>query len=343
MARIWGGGGRCGWQDDRVQRDLDRLAAEHSFSGVVGIERSGDLHTRAYGLADRAHGVANTVEQRFGIASGTKTLTALGVLSVVADGVIDLDLAVRELLGDELALVDDRVTVRHLLNHRSGIGDYFDEDADPDMLDYALRVPVHTLDGSAGYLAALDGYPQKFVPGTGFSYCNSGYVLLAVLLERATGMPYSEVIAERVTGPAGMIHTEFLRTDTLPGDAAVGYLFADGLRTNVLHLPVVGFGDGGVFTTAEDVHRLWSALVDGRLGGDVLTKMTAPPVPDARYGMGMWLDEQSGRMTMEGMDAGVSFRSTRFPDGSTFSVLSNTSEGAWPMARHLAENIGDET
>ena len=209
------------------------------------------------------------------------------------------------------------------------------------VIEYVMRVPVHTLDGSAGYMAALDGYQQKFAPGTEFSYCNSGYVLLATLLERATGMPYSKVIADKVTGPAGMTRTEFLRMDTLPGDAAVGYLFAEGLRTNVLHLPVVGFGDGGAFTTVADVHNLWSALLDGRLGHQALTTMTTLPVPDASYGMGMWLDKNPGQLTMEGMDAGVSFRSTRFADGSTFSVLSNTSDGAWPMAKHLAALVGD--
>jgi CubicO group peptidase (beta-lactamase class C family) len=325
-----------------VEPEVDRIAAEHSFSGVVGIERGdGQLITRAYGLADRARGVANTVEHRFGIASGTKTLTAIAVLSAVADGSLDLDLPVRELLGDDLPLVDDRVTVRHLLHHRSGIGDYLDENADPDLLDYTMRVPVHTLDGSAGYLAALAGYPQKFVPDTDFAYCNSGYVILAVLLERATDTPYAQAIGERVTGPAGMTRTEFLRMDALPGDAAVGYLLADGLRTNVLHLPVVGFGDGGVFMTVDDVHRLWSALVDGRLGQDLLTTMTTPPVPDARYGMGMWLNEQLGRINMEGMDAGVSFCSTHVADGSSFSVLSNTTEGAWPIAKRLTEILGD--
>jgi CubicO group peptidase (beta-lactamase class C family) len=324
----------------RMQPEIDRLAVEHSFSGVIGVERHGELRTRAYGLANRSHQVANTVEHRFGIASATKTLTALGVLSVAAEGLIDLDLPVRQLLGDELPLLDNRVTVRHLLNHRSGIGDYFDENADIDHFDYAMRVPVHTLDTADGYMAALAGYPQKFVPDTDFSYCNSGYVLLAVLLERVTGLTYPDVIAERVTGPAGMTRTEFLRMDTLPGDAAIGYLLADGLRTNVLHLPVIGFGDGGVFTTVTDVHRLWSALVEGRLGEDVLTTMTTAPVPDARYGMGMWLDRQPGRFTMEGMDAGVSFISTRFADGSIYSVLSNTTDRAWPMAKHLAEMLG---
>ena len=323
-----------------MDTDLDRLAAEHEFSGVIGIERDGELRTHAYGLADRAHGIVNTVEHRFGVASGAKTLTAVGVLSVVADGLLDLDAPVRAMLGDELPLVDDRVTPRMLLNHRSGIGDYFDQDTNADKLGYPMRVPLHTLDGSDGYLAALDGYPQIFVPGTGFSYCNSGYVLLAVLLERATDMPYASVIAERVTGLAGMTRTEFLRTDSLPGDAAIGYLFTDGLRTNVLHLPVTGFGDGGVFTTVGDVHRLWTALIEGRLGDDMLSMMTTAPIAHARYGMGMWLGDPHGAMTMEGMDAGASFRSTRFADGTTCSVLSNTTDRAWSVAEHLAEMVG---
>jgi len=314
---------------------VGRLAIDDAFSGVIAIERDGDAWTHAGGLADRAHQIPNTTEHRFGIASGTKTLTAITVLAAASDGLIDLDAPVRDLLGGDLPLVDDRVTARHLLHHRSGIGDYFDEDADTDIFDYAMRVPVHTLDGAAGYLAALDGYPQKFAPGTDFSYCNSGYVLLGILLERATGSTYHELVAGRVTGPAGMERTQFLRTDELPGDATIGYLRADGVRTNVLHLPVVGFGDGGVYTTAGDVHRLWHALADGRLGDDLLATLTRPGADGARYGMGMWIDDRAGVATMEGMDAGVSFRSTRFADGSIFTVMSNTTEGAWPVARRL--------
>ena len=326
-----------------MDRDLELLAAEMSFSGIVGIEIDGELRTSAFGLADRAHGVENTADHRFGVASGTKTLTALGVLSAVADGSIDIDGRVRDLLGDDLPLIDDAVTVRHLLNHRSGIGDYLDENADFDQFGYAMQVPVHTLDGADGYLAAIDGFPQTFAPGTDFAYCNSGYVLLGILLERATGTRYDEAITERVTGPAGMTRTEFLRMDSLPGDAAIGYLRADGLRTNVLHLPVVGFGDGGVFTTVHDVHRLWTALVEGRFGDDALTLMIASPVPGARYGMGMWLEPTEGAVAMEGMDVGASFKSTRFANGTCCTVLSNTGEGAWPIVRHLADRFGGST
>lgn len=324
---------------DGLADQLEALAGEHDFGGVVGVEVGGRFDAWAFGLADRAHGVANTIDHRFGIASGTKTLTAIAALSVAEDGALDLDAPVRELLGGDLPLVDDRVTARHLLHHRSGIGDYFDEDADPDVFDYAMRVPVHTLDGADGYLAALEGYPQKFEPGTDFSYCNSGYVLLGILIERATGNRYHEEVGSRVLEPADMGHTEFLRTDELPGDAAIGYLRADGLRTNVLHLPVVGFGDGGVFTTCEDIRRLWHALAEGRLGSSMLADLVAPGAPGARYGMGMWLDDRAGTAKMEGMDAGVSFASTRFGDGTTFVVLSNTAEGAWPLVRYLDSTL----
>ena len=97
----------------------------------------------AYGFADRAHEVRNTVQTQFGIASGTKTLTALTVMSLVERGALALDMTARSLLGDDLPLIADDVTIEQLLAHRSGIGDYFDEDAVGDVVDFVLRVPVY--------------------------------------------------------------------------------------------------------------------------------------------------------------------------------------------------------
>lgn len=103
------------------------------FSGVV---RSGG-ESWAFGLADRAHEIPNTVETQFAVASGTKGFTA-----VVARRVLPLDLRARDLLGPDLPLIDDRVTVQHLLTHTSGIGDYFDEDVHPDPETYVMPVPI---------------------------------------------------------------------------------------------------------------------------------------------------------------------------------------------------------
>ena len=142
--------------------DLDALAAEHRFSGVVRIDRDGQRTERAYGFADRAHGIPNTPSTRFGMASGSKGFTAVVVLSLVADGVLDLDTRARDLLGADLPLIADDVTVEHLLSHRSGIGDYIDEDAGGEVDDHVLPVPVHRLDSTEAFLPVLDGFATKF-------------------------------------------------------------------------------------------------------------------------------------------------------------------------------------
>jgi CubicO group peptidase (beta-lactamase class C family) len=156
-------------------------------------------------------------------------------------------------------------------------------------------------------------------------------------------VPYHDLVDDLVVRPAGLTHTAFLRSDELPGDAAIGYLDAEGLRTNLLHLPVRGVGDGGISTTAADVSRLWASLFAGTIvSPGTVALMTAPHSPDTgtkageRYGLGCWLPATDGLVEMEGADAGASFRSTHRPaDGRTVTVLSNTTDGAWPVLRAL--------
>ena len=329
-----------------LQRELDSLAAETSFAGVVRVDRGGDVVVeRAYGLAHRGAGIPNTVDTRFGIASGAKGLTALTVASLIEDGTLDLASRARSFLGGDLPLVGDDVTVEHLLAHRSGIGDYLDEDAPGAIIDYVLPVPVHTLATTEDYLVVLDGHAPKFGPDETFSYCNGGYVLLALLAERASGVPFYELVAERVCDPAEMDDTAFLRSDELPARTAVGYLAADGLRTNALHLPVRGSGDGGVCSTVADARALWTAFLGGRIVSEKWVREMTRPRSDAsdhnrRYGLGFWLDASTDTVMLEGYDAGVSFRSLHDPrTDTTCTVMSNWTDGAWPIARRLAEAL----
>lgn len=319
---------------------IDEVAGSSGFAGVVRVDRAGQAPLeRAYGLADRAHGVEHTPDTRIGVASGAKTFTGLTVMRLVEDGVLGLDTLARDLLRDDLPLVEDAVTVEHLLSHRSGIGDYLDEDELDDVTAYVMPVPVHRLDGAESYLAVLGGYPQKFAPGSDFSYCNGGFCILALLAERAAGEPFHDLVRRHVIERAGLHRTAYLRSDELPGDAALGYL-GDGLRTNVLHLPVVGGGDGGIFTTGGDVALLWEALDAGRIvspdtRADLLTARTIRQEHGDGYGLGVWLWGPAAVMT--GSDAGASFHSVHVPGRATWSVLSNTSDGAWPVAARLNE------
>ena len=324
--------------------EIDALAAE-GFSGVVRVDRGGEtVFAKAYGLADRAHEIPNRVDTQFGIASGTKSLTALTVVSLVAEGVLELTTTARSVLGEDLPLIDERVTVEQLLAHRSGIGDYLDEETDIDFDDYLMPVPVQNLATTEQYLAVLDGYPSKFKPDERFGYCNSGYVVLALIAERASGVPFHDLVEQRVTGPAGMDDTQFLRSDELPARAALGYLSSNGLRTNVFHLPVRGNGDGGAYTTAADVAALWRALFAGGIvSHEWIAEMIRPRSDtgkgEVRYGLGFWLPRE-GLVRVSGGDTGVSFSSTHDPaTNTTCTMLSNMATGGGPIGRLLDERL----
>lgn len=245
--------------------ELDAVALERSFTGVVTVD-VGDrtVLERSYGLAHRALQVPNTPTTRFAIASGSKSLTALAIMRQVVSGMLRLQDPVRRFLGDDLPLIDDDVTIEQLLTHTSGIGDYLDEDDDWDSADYVLPVPVHTLETAESFLPILDGFPRKHPPGERFTYCNGGYIVLAIVLERLTGRQFQDVVDTDVIRPAGLTSTAYLRSDELPGDAALGYLYSAGDRSNVLHLPVRGNGDGGAYTSAADLHRFCERCTPAR-------------------------------------------------------------------------------
>jgi CubicO group peptidase (beta-lactamase class C family) len=330
-----------------LEHEVDAIARETDFSGVVRVDRGGRIVVaKAYGLAHRGYGIPNAVDTQFAIASGTKGLTALTIVSLVEDDLLHLSTTARSLLGDQLPLVADDVTVEHLLSHRSGIGDYLDEETDLELSDYLMPVPVHELATTEQYVAVLDGHAAKFAPGERFAYSNSGYVVLALIAERASGIPFHDLVRQRVCKPAGMEDTAFLRSDELPGRAALGYLEIDGLSmTNVFHLPVRGSGDGGIYTTVADIRSLWTSFFAGRIVSmDWVAEMVRPlsETPSGtRYGLGFWLHPTTNVVMLVGQDAGVSFRTVHDPRFDlTHTAISNTSDGAGPITRYLDKRLG---
>ncbi len=326
-----------------TESEVDAHAAASSpFTGVVSIDVDGEPEfVKAYGFAHRAHQVPNTPDTRIAVASGSKAFTALAVLSLVEEGVLALDTPVRSILNSDLPLIDDAVTIEHLLTHHSGIGDYIDEEGDFEVDDYVMTVPVHTLDKTEAFLPVLDGFAQVFTPGERFAYCNGGYMVLALVAERASGTPFHDLVQSRVFDKAGMSRTAYLRSDDLPADAALGYLDDDGNRTSVLHLPVRGNGDGGAYTTVGDLTLFWKALFEGRIvSAETVAEMARPradwPEDEQRSGMGLFLLETIDAVLIEGYDAGASFRSTHDPvTKRTISILGNSSEGAWKLIYEL--------
>ena len=248
------------------------------------------------------------------------------------DGSLDLSTTARSVLGTDLPLIGDDVTVEHLLSHRSGIGDYLDEAAGRGVDDYVMSVPVQELATSEDYLAVLDGHPASSGRTSGFAYCNGGYVVLALIAERTSGIPFHELVRTRVCEPAGMADTEFLRSDELPGRAALGYLAVDGTRGRTSSIsPCAAAATAGSTRRPRTSAPSGAAFFAGRIVPPARVKELVQPRSDApeqsmRYGLGFWLHASSDVVMLEGSDAGVSFRSAHDPARRlTHTVISNTS------------------
>lgn len=134
-----------------------------------------------------------------------------------------------------------------------------------------------------------------------------------------------------------MVNSGFPRMDELPGDVARGYQHQEGLRTNILHLPVLGSGDGGAVTTAADLAKFWKALFGGVIVNDKTRETLIEPITSEtgegmRYARGFWRGKNNDDVILSGGDAGISAYTSHNPaTGVTWTILSNTTSGAWDL------------
>lgn len=341
---------------EHITRIIENYTREAAFSGVIAAQdATGTLFARAYGLRSRQDGLENELSTAFAIASGTKLLTALAILRLVAAGKLSLDTALGEALAAyPLGTIDPAITIRQLLTHTSGVGDYIDEEAEDSMAPLAAlydKYPVYRWESMAYYLPMSNALPAKFAPGERFSYSNTGFVLLGLVAEAVSGQPFQTFVTEEIIRPLGLVHTGFYRLDSLPANTALGYFREDGQwRSNIYRLPVIGGADGGLFTCAADMDTLWRALMAGRLLPDALqAQMLAPQVrryerddQDFAYGLGVycWHKNKEIAWYAVGGDFGVDFFSACFPGrGLTITALGNTEENTFPILRGLFDTL----
>jgi CubicO group peptidase (beta-lactamase class C family) len=320
----------------------------HAFSGVVSIHQRGQvLYERAAGYADRSNQIANTLDTRFGIASGTKFFTALAIGKLIAAQQLSLATKLHECSALDLPHYSPEITIGHLLTHTSGIPDYYDEEKFPDPNQFFVGRPWYELKGPQDYVAVFPNDPMKFAPGTQFSYSNSGYILLGVVIEALTGMPYQQYVEQAIFQAVGMTRSGFFAFNQLPEQTAFGYIEdASGWRTNIYNLPIRGASDGGAYTTVADLQTLWKAFWEGKIVPPDLVELYVTPAvkaeaegDDQYYGHGMWITlgpDQQPEIAIVGGDAGVSFRSSVKPAADRYvTVISNTTKGAWPVLRDI--------
>src|SRR5215208_3902797 len=197
-----------------VEALLRQLEAADEFSGAVAVAQGDEeLLLEAYGYASRTWNIPATVETRFDTASITKLFTAVATLQLVEEGAFALDTPVIAYLGLDETGISPAVTPYHLLTHTSGIADDADEEAGERYEDVFLHRPNYSVIETADYLPQFIGKPPNFAPGEGCRYCNVGYVLLGLMIERATGSTYRSYVADHVFARAGMNQSGFFRMD----------------------------------------------------------------------------------------------------------------------------------
>jgi CubicO group peptidase (beta-lactamase class C family) len=240
-----------------VEKFLNDKANADEFSGVVLIaEKDSVVFSKAYGLASKEKNLPNKLDTRFNLGSLNKIFTQIAIGQLIQQGKISLD----DKLGKyfpEYPNKDaaEKVTIRHLVTMRSGIGDFFG--------DKFMAAPKDKFRNNSDFIPLFASEPLAFEPGTSQKYSNGGYILLGAIIEKVSGKSYYDYVRENIFKIAGMTNTDSYESDKMPANSADGYTrrgLKDKWVNNLSTRPARGSAAGGGYSTAEDLLRFSLAL-----------------------------------------------------------------------------------
>jgi len=246
-----------------VRAYLEEKTQAGEFSGVVLVAKDAEvLFHEAYGRADREKNIPNRKDTKFNLGSINKNFTKAAILQLERQGKLALGDPIEKFLPDypnrEAAR---KVTIRHLLDMTSGIGDFFGR-----RYEATPKEKIRTL---RDYLPLFADQPLEFEPGTGNRYSNGGYLVLGLIIEKASGLDYYTYVRENIFKPCGMLNTDSYARDENVPNLAKGYTLdgaAEGGRVqNLATLPGRGSSAGGGYSNAEDMLKYVLALKERKL------------------------------------------------------------------------------
>ncbi|MGE0830931.1 MAG: serine hydrolase domain-containing protein, partial [Hyphomonadaceae bacterium] len=303
---------------------VESLRETQPFYGVIAVSQGGRVvYERAFGLANAEANLRNTLATRFNTASGSKMFTAVATMQLVERGVIGLDDPLTHHVPEARGLPQaDTITVRHLLTHTSGIGEFWDEEYERAWA--SITEPEHLL----AHVLRNFGAPNLGA----FQYSNSNYALLGVIVERASGEGFYDYLRRHVFEPAGMIGTDYPLRGQTGADVARPYnpVMEAGLVALGRHEPVVlgerGSAAGGASTTVADMLAFDRALRSGVLVrpetfAQMRTLQAESDSPGYGYGYGLLI--QNGSYGHEGSARGTQFAFRRYDDADVTIVVAS--------------------
>jgi CubicO group peptidase (beta-lactamase class C family) len=321
---------------------LETNTEKDIFSGVVLVAREGKpIFKKAYGMADRERNISNQVNTKFCIGSMNKMFTAVAIAQLVEQGRLSYDDLIGKYLGEEwiLSEVGEKVKISHLLSHTSGIAEY--------LTDEFLISSAEIYRTLEDYKSIIKEKSLTFKPGTRWEYCNTGFILLGAIIEKATGKDYWDYIKEHIYDPADMDNTiGFDRNKTLP-NLAMGYekVQEEGKvfwKKTAFAGKIKGSSSGGGFSTVDDLLKFAEALRSDLLISSESKELLMSVKASSRsidYGYGFIIENSRkfGRVVGHGGAAfGVSANFRMFVDrGYTMIILSSFSEASLPVSRKI--------
>jgi CubicO group peptidase (beta-lactamase class C family) len=314
---------------EQIDALLKKFNANRQFNGAALVAEKGNVILKnGYGMANFEWQIPNTPDTKFRLGSITKQFTSMLVMQLVAEGKIKLDEKMTTYLPDYRKDTGDRITVRMLLNHTSGIPSYTSR---PDIREIS-RTPVNVNEFVKKYASG----DLEFEPGTKWAYNNSGYFILGAMLEKVAGKPYEQQLKERIFDPIGMDSTGYDHRETILPKRASGYILGPAGYRNAAYLDMsVPYAAGSLYSTVEDLFKWDRALYTDKLLAPQFKAMLWTPGLQ-HYGFGwlidtMTLDDEKTKAAFVAHNGGIDGFSTslvRFPDTQDFVVLlDNTSRG----------------
>lgn len=278
---------------DALTQALRNTTAAGAPGAMARFTGPGGVQSRVEGVRDRATGAAMDPRARFRIGSVTKTFSAVVLLQLVDERRIELDKPVNSYLPG--LLPDDRITVRHLLTHRSGLADYTNAMFDKTVPGFeAVRNKVFTYQELVGLSLAE---PRTTEPGVAYKYSNTNLVVVGMLIEKATGKPVAKAYEKRIIKPLGLKSTSYVHPDTaIKGLHANGYLHPDEagapLVDSTEQTASWAQSAGAMISNPADLSTFMSALLRGKLLRpgtlDAMITMSPTDATNTRfYGLGL--------------------------------------------------------
>ena len=330
-----------------VDQYVKALAKADVFSGAVLVAKDGKpIYTSVSGEANKDFGVPNKLDTKFNLGSMNKMFTSVMIATLVEQGKLSYDDPLSKFVPDfPSAAAAQKIRIKHLLTHTSGLGSYFNAE-----FERASRARFRTVDEM---MQLAKGDSLAFEPGTRWSYSNTGMLVLGKVIEVVTKQDYFDYVRENLAKPLGMVNTDAYELDRVNPNLAVGYqreFGPDGARryrNNIFMHVMRGGPAGGGYSTAEDLLRFAEGLKSGKVVSAATFELMTTPKPDMnspQYGYGFGVNPETKIVGHSGGFPGISSNLDIFKGtGYVAVVLSNYGGGSQPVVEKIRTLVRGRT